>query len=52
MKHLKHAILWSMPSMPFYEASQACHLMKHAKHVSTPESDRAFEHDKYVKHAS
>ena len=39
---------------PLYEARQACHFMKHAKHVSTPssQSTRAHQAREHVKHAS
>ena len=32
-KHINHAILWSMPTTPFYEIHQPCHFMKHAKFI-------------------
>ena len=60
MKHAKHVISWSIPSMPFYEARQAHQFfevrqprqfMKHANQVSTP-STRARKARKHAKHAS
>ena len=55
MKHAKHAILWSTPSTPFYEARQECQFfeacqtrdfMKHAKHA------KFLKHAKHTKHVS
>ena len=64
MKHGKHAILWSTPSTPFYEARQerqfsearqARHFMEHAKHVKnakhvSTESTRADQTREHAKH--